>query len=96
MIRRKQEGGLLLDAKYRTDGEAEINGRHVEWSAGYVLTYVPFESTQVTKRIVDPDMAENVEKALESVHWGALIALELKGKNVVNVAVEADPLADME
>ena len=48
------------------------------------------------KRIVDPDMAENVEKALESVHWGALIALELKGKNVVNVTVEADPLADME
>lgn len=95
MIKQKQQIGLLFDAKYRDKGEADIRGEHIKWDAGYVVTYIPFESTQVQKRVVDPDMAESVDKALEEIHWGALITLEFRGKYIVNVTVEADPFADV-
>ena len=96
MIKKLQDGGLILDAKHRSDGKAEINGRPVAWKAGYVITYIPFESTRVIKRIVDPASVNTVEEALEAVHWGSLVSLELRGTNVISVTVEKDPLAEIE
>lgn len=95
MIKRNQ-GGILLDAGFREAGQGDFDGKHVEWEAGYFVSYVPFEGTKVYKRQVDPDMVATVDKALESAHWGAFISLELRGKMIVSVTIEADPLADME
>ena len=95
MVRQKQ-GGILLDAKEREAGQGDFDGKHVEWDAGYMLTYIPFEGTRVYKRQVAPDMVATVDKALENAHWGSLISLEMRGKMIVNVTVEADPLAEME
>ena len=94
MIKRNQ-GGILLDAKFRPAGEGEKDGKAFTWDEAYIITYVPFEGTKVIKLKVDPAMADAVDKALETVHWGAFISLEMRGKMVVSVMVEADPLAEM-
>lgn len=96
MKRKEMEAGILLNDGQRSAGEADFNGRHVKWEAGYYITYVPFEGKQVTKTPVDPNMVKAVEKTLEEVHWGALISMELRGKYVISVTVEADPVGDLE
>ena len=96
MKRKELKAGILLNESQRSAGEADFDGRHVKWGAGYLITYVPFEGTEVVKRIVDPNMAEAVEKTLADVRWGALISLELRGKYITNVTVEADPVGDLE
>lgn len=96
MKRKIREAGVLLNDRHRTAGEADINGKHVIWDAGYCLTYVPYEGTQVIKKLVDPTVAEAVEKTLAEVHWGALISLEIRGKYIASVTVEADPVSNFE
>lgn len=96
MRRKNLFAALLLDDAHRAAGEADINGKHVKWDAGYCLTYVPYEGTQVTKKLVDPTVAESVEKTLADVRWGALISLELQGKYITSVTVESDPISNFE
>lgn len=93
---KQRRGGILLNAGLRAAGEGEKDGKSFSWDEAYIVTYVPFEDTKVLKLKVDPAMADAVDKALETVHWGAFIALEMRGKMVVGVSVEADPLAEME
>ncbi len=95
MIKKRQDGGILLDFKYRPSGEAEIGGKHCEWPEGFILTYVPFEQTKVFKRPVDSAVVDEIDKTLENVHWGSLISLELRGRYIISVTVEADPLAEL-
>lgn len=96
MKRKIREAGILLDDIHRSEGEADINGKHAKWEAGYRITYIPFEGTEVMKRTVDPSVAEAVEKILADVRWGALISMEIRGKYITNVTVEADPVSNFE
>lgn len=96
MRKKNRIAALLLDDSYRSEGEADIQGKHVKWDAGYCIAYVPYESTQVTKKLVDPTVAKTVEEELANVRWGALISLEIRGKYITSVTVEADPVSDFE
>ena len=96
MRRKNLIPAVLLDDGYRSDGEADINGRHIKWDAGYCITYVPYEGTQATKKLVDPTVAESVEKTLAEVRWGALISLVIRGKYITSVTVESDPVSNFE
>lgn len=87
---------VLLADGHRSAGEAVINGRPVKWNAGYCITYVPYEETQSVRKLVDPTMAESVEKSLADVRWGALVSLEIRGKFITNVTIEADPVSNFE
>ena len=73
---------------------SQYRGRTIVTEGGQ-KRYVPFEDTKVIRLKVAPAMADAVDKALETVHWGAFISLEMRGKMVVSVMVEADPLAEM-
>ena len=96
MRRKNLIPAVLLDDGYRSDGEADINGRHIKWDAGYCITYVPYEGTQATKKLVDPTVAESVEKTLAEVRWGALISLVIRGKYITSVTVVSDPVSNFE
>lgn len=87
---------LLLADGHRSAGKAVFDGKPVEWEGGYYISYVPFEGTQVLKKLVDPTLAESVEKSLADVRWGALISLEIRGKYITSVSVEADPVSNFE
>ena len=91
-MRRNTLVAALLKDGHRSDGEADIGEKHVKLEGGYYLVYVPYEGTQVNKKLVDPTVAETVEKTLADVCWGALISLEINGKYIVNVTIEADPV----
>ena len=67
MRKRNVIPAILLNDGYRSEGESDINGKHVKWDAGYCITYVPYESTQVTKKLVDPTVAKAVEDTLADV-----------------------------
>lgn len=96
MRKKNRIAALLLDDSYRSEGEADIQGKHVRWEAGYCITYIPYESVQVTKKLIDPTVAKAVEETLADVRWGALVALEIRGKYITSVTVEADPVSDFE
>lgn len=96
MRRRNMIVALLLADGHRSAGEAVFDGKPVKWDGGYYIAYVPYEGTKVTKKLVDPTLAESVEKSLADVHWGALISLEIRGKFITSVTVEADPVSDFE
>lgn len=96
MRKRNVVPAILLNDGYRSEGEADINNKHVKWEGGYFIVYVPYEETQVTKKLVDPTVAKAVEDTLADVRWGALISLEIRGKYITSVTVEADPVSDFE
>ena len=93
MRKKNRIAALLLNDGYRSEGESDINGKHVKWDAGYCIAYVPYESTQVTKKLVDPTVAKAVEETLADVRWGALVSLEIRDKYITGVTVEADPVS---
>ncbi len=96
MRRKNLFAALLVDDGHRSDGEADIDGKHVKWMGGYYISYVPYEGTQVIKKLVDPTVAKTVEKTLAEVRWGALISIEICGKYITSVTVEADPVSSFE
>lgn len=93
MRKRNVIPAILLNDGYRSEGEADINNKHVKWEGGYFIVYVPYEETQVTKKLVDPTVAKAVEETLADVRWGALISLEIRDKYITGVTVEADPVS---
>ena len=93
MRKRNVVPAILLNDGYRSEGEADINNKHVKWEGGYFIVYVPYEETQVTKKLVDPTVAKAVEETLADVRWGALISLEIRDKYITGVTVEADPIS---
>ena len=93
MRKRNVIPAILLNDGYRSEGEADINNKHVKWEGGYFIVYVPYEETQVTKKLVDPTVAKAVEETLADVRWGALISLEIRDKYITGVTVEVDPVS---
>ena len=93
MRKRNVVPAILLNDGYRSEGEADINNKHVKWEGGYFIVYVPYEETQVTKKLVDPTVAKAVEDTLADVRWGALVSLEIRAKYITGVTVEADPVS---
>lgn len=94
MITRKSEdvGGLLVKAGHRDAGNAVINGKNVSWDACYQIGIVPLEESGIKKYPVSDGQASRIQKKLDSVHWGAFVALKLEGRKIVDVEIISDCL----
>ena len=91
----KNIGGLLTDSKWRENGEMEKDGKVIQWPKRFMISVLPFEeSRNILKYAVHPKHAERIEKQLADIHWGCLVELEIDGREVVNVNVINDVLAD--
>lgn len=94
-MRNKTIGGLLLNIKLRKAGSMEKDGKQVVWDDAHQITYVPFEEERnIKKATIKPSCVDEIVKKLDSVHWGALIELELSNNLVTDVVVVEDVLAD--
>lgn len=85
--------GLLLYDADREAGESNIEGRLVQWGAGYILTILPEGSRKggdIRKFKVHPRVESSVKSILSTVNWGALVSLEVEENMVISLDVEID------
>lgn len=85
--------GLLLNDADREAGESNIEGRFVQWDAGYILTILPEGSRKggdIRKFKVNPGVESSIKTILSTVNWGALVTLEIEENMVSTVTVEYD------
>lgn len=92
MIKKTKVGGLLIDAKFRESGSMVKDGKEITWDAGFQIAVILLEDTQPKKFMVFTDRAKAIQAKLDSVHWGALVELEINGKKVTDVIVLEDVL----
>lgn len=85
--------GLLLNEADREAGESNIEGRIVQWDAGYMLTILPEGSRKggdIRKFKVHPEVEASVKSILSPVNWGTLVSLKVEDNMVRSVTVECD------
>lgn len=84
--------GCVLKASYREKGEAVIDGTKVKWEEGFVIEFLPLEGTsrKIRKFVVLPEKEEEISSIFDTVYWGCLVELTLKGKYVSDVEVLRD------
>ncbi|WP_270457744.1 hypothetical protein [Faecalimonas umbilicata] len=94
MIIRKQQKakGLITCQRFRKAGQMADGSR--TWQDAYQIFLLPVEEKEIFKYILDEDAVPFINKALETVHWGALVELELNtAGNVTGVQVIDDIFA---
>lgn len=91
---KKDTRGLLMANGPRDAGEADINGKHIIWKAGYYIKIIHlFDSKgQVHKYEVDPSKAAAVDEKLAHVNWGSVVEVIMNGSTAVDVDILSDYL----
>ena len=87
---------LLFGVKYRDAGESDINGRHVTWKAGDVVSYIPFEAKKawLQKTLIRPSEVKRIYDQTATAHWGALAIITMQDDLIIDVRVIDDVFAD--
>ena len=95
MIKTQKMSALLLDERDRAAGEfVNEAGKLVVYAAARFLTVLPVGKNDEMRELkIRHSVIPAVEKLTESLHWGALLALTVEKDEIVDVEVEADPLA---
>lgn len=88
--------GLILKAGIRKAGKMDVDGKEISWSEGYQIVALPLEdeSGKIRKFIVEPSCVDKISQQLDSIHWAALIEIELQGRNAIAIEVLDDVLND--
>lgn len=84
---------ILLNDGFREAGSSEIDGRMVNWEAGYVVTFLPYgekRGESIRKYVVDPSIAKSVQAELLNTSWGSLLELSIDGKKIIGCKVLYD------
>lgn len=84
---------ILLSDYYREAGSADIQGKLVEWSDGYILTVMQYggkRASDIRKYTVDVSAEKEISERLASVSWGTLLDIRLDNNKVVAVSVISD------
>lgn len=86
----------LCDIRYREAGNAEIDGKKIEWGAAHQLIGIPLESLtgRVSKYSILPEKYQAISDKLENVSWGVLVQLTFSGKFVSDVEILSDWLTE--
>lgn len=86
----------LCDIRYREAGNAEIDGKQIEWGAAHQLIGIPLESLtgKAIKYSILPEKYQVISEKLENVSWGVLVQLTFSGKFVSHVEILSDWLTE--
>ena len=87
---------IVINTRHRDAGESEINGKLVTWEGGYAVTLIQFEDSkgQARNYIVEPEYVPEIEAILATIHWGALVNVELRDRHIIDLTVLHDWAAE--
>ena len=72
------------------------DGNIIKWEERHQLVILAFESDrEIRKYSISPSYKDDILNGLEAIHWGCLVELELKNKEVCSVSIVKDSLADI-
>lgn len=88
--------GIILNAKFRDAGEATIDGKHVKWEKAFQIIFLQEADPKgnAKKYTVVPEKEIAISEMLETACWGCLAELTFDGKQVSDIEIICDWLAD--
>lgn len=88
---------LVLGLKHREAGQMPNSktGEPITWSEATLLQYLTLGMTEgeIRKTPIAPEALSAVQNALIEVHWGAVVELTIKNRQIIEVEVLMDPLS---
>lgn len=88
---------LALGLKHREAGQMPNSktGEPIIWSEATLLQYLPLGLTEgeIRKTPIAPEALASVQNALIEVHWGAVVELTIKNRQIIEIEVLMDPLS---
>lgn len=88
---------IVLAQKFRKEGQADIGGKTVSWSSGETLTFIVAgdEKGQPQKKVISPEIEEDVLNMLETVSWGAAAYITIEANQITSLELVKDGYADL-